>query len=175
MTARTLRLDLGLTLDDISSAAGLSKGHLSRFERGEKSLSPAALARLADALEVPATRLTGHEVPNDWITIIRKDERSLDAVTQNGSVRYRYTGLSKLAQTADTFFIELPPDDQPTQTEPRAGHQGMFVVEGSIDLALAGRTIALQAGDWIEFPAHLPHSLKAHGGPARFLLTIAAL
>lgn len=175
LTARTMRLDLGLTLDQVCARVGVSKGHLSRFERGEKTLSAEAMQRLAAALETSVERLSGADVPDDWITLVRAESRRLADVSQGGSVRYRYAGLSRLAQTAQTFLIELPEGGQPSQTAPQPGHQGLFVLSGRLTLSVSGRTLDLASGDWIEFPAHLPHTLQAAGGPARFLLTIASL
>ncbi len=50
------------TLDQLAEVTGLSKGHLSRFERGEKSLSVAALMRLAQALGTSVSFLLGEDV-----------------------------------------------------------------------------------------------------------------
>lgn len=175
LTARTLRLDRGLTLDQVCDRIGISKGHLSRFERGEKTLSAPVLARLADALGTSAERLAGSDIPDDWITLVRAGEADLAEVADGGGIRYRYRALSRLAQTAETFLIELPQGGQPAQTAPQAGHQGMLVLSGTLTLSLPGRTTRLATGDWIEFPAHLPHSLQAEGGSARFLLVLASL
>ncbi|MBV6658712.1 MAG: helix-turn-helix transcriptional regulator [Devosiaceae bacterium] len=175
LTARTIRLDLGLTLESVCEAVGLSKGHLSRFERGEKTLSAPKIEALAAVLETSVERLRGHDVPDDWITLVRRDERRMSEVQQDGAVRYRYTGLSRLAQSAETYLIELPEGGQPSQTAPQAGHQGVFVISGELELSLGGQKRVLQAGDWIEFPAHLPHTLQSRGGPAQFLLSIASL
>lgn len=49
---RAARRARGLTLDAASAQAGISKGQLSRFERGEAGLSINALYRLAQVLEV---------------------------------------------------------------------------------------------------------------------------
>ncbi|MEM1287774.1 MAG: XRE family transcriptional regulator [Pseudomonadota bacterium] len=175
LTARTVRLDLGLTLEEVCNSVGISKGHLSRFERGEKNLSPSSLEKLAQALETSVDRLNGRDIPDDWIIHVKRADRELEDVSLGGKVQYQYAGLSKLAQTADTYLIELPEDDQPSHTAPQAGHQGMFMLNGTVELVLAERRVLLHEGDWIEFPAHLPHTLQSQGGPARFLLTVAAL
>jgi transcriptional regulator with XRE-family HTH domain len=47
---RAVRLAHGLTLDELASRVGVSAGHLSRVERGEKDPSVALLKRCAAAL-----------------------------------------------------------------------------------------------------------------------------
>ena len=58
---RSLRRRANLTLDRLAEEVELSKSHLSRYERGEKSLSVSSLMRLAKALgtSVAALRAWG--------------------------------------------------------------------------------------------------------------------
>ena len=53
---RASRILLGLTLRDLAASSGLHFSTLSRFERGERALSPRALARVARALTVSPVR-----------------------------------------------------------------------------------------------------------------------
>jgi transcriptional regulator with XRE-family HTH domain len=57
---RSIRLRQGLSLGALSAATGLSKAHLSRLERGERSLDRrSTLQTIADALRTPVEELTG--------------------------------------------------------------------------------------------------------------------
>ena len=79
---------------------GLSKGHLSRFERGEKSLSLAALMRLAQALGTSASVLLGESADRDEIHLVRVDERrTTDVAAEDGG--YRFALLSRSDQDSD--------------------------------------------------------------------------
>lgn len=49
---REVRENKGLTLDDLASKTGLSKGHLSRIERQETEPTISTLCRIALALHV---------------------------------------------------------------------------------------------------------------------------
>src|SRR5690349_9536499 len=55
---RSLRTDLGLSQDDLSERANVSRGWVSRVEKGDiKRPDPAILERLAAALNQPAANL----------------------------------------------------------------------------------------------------------------------
>lgn len=54
---RSRRLELGLTLRDVSARARVSLGYISEVERGQKEPSSELLAALASALEVPLSRV----------------------------------------------------------------------------------------------------------------------
>lgn len=47
---RKIRLEKGFTIDEVSKKAGMSKGHLSRIERGETEPTISSLVRIALAL-----------------------------------------------------------------------------------------------------------------------------
>ena len=58
---RGARESRGLTLDQVSELAGLSKAHLSRLESGERQASIGALVDLATALGVRISTLLGED------------------------------------------------------------------------------------------------------------------
>ncbi|SKB03203.1 Helix-turn-helix domain-containing protein [Aeromicrobium choanae] len=54
---RARRLAEGLTLRDVSQRARISLGYISEVERGQKEASSELLAALAQALEVPLSKV----------------------------------------------------------------------------------------------------------------------
>ena len=60
---RRARLDSDQTLFAMAQVAGFSTGRLSMIERGLIEPSPDEWRRLADALRVPVTELTGRPEP----------------------------------------------------------------------------------------------------------------
>jgi transcriptional regulator with XRE-family HTH domain len=71
---KTLRAGRGWTLEQLAEASGVSRGMISKIERGEASATAALLSRLAAALEVPLSDLLAPaEVP---AAVSRKAERS---------------------------------------------------------------------------------------------------
>lgn len=60
---RSLRKLNGHNLRELAAKAGISLQYLSQIERGPRSMSPGAFARLADALDV---------APSDRACLIRK-------------------------------------------------------------------------------------------------------
>ena len=74
LRARDVRQRRGMTLDEVAEIAELSKGYLSRFERGEKTFSVAALIRLGVALQVSVGTLLGEDIDNDEIHLVRAAE-----------------------------------------------------------------------------------------------------
>ena len=58
---RTIRKDLGRTQADLAKAADVSAAYLNLIEHNRRPIGGALLLRLAEALEVPPSELTGSE------------------------------------------------------------------------------------------------------------------
>lgn len=54
---REVRIEKGYTIDEVARMARMSKGHLSRIERGETEPTISSLVRLSLALKVNIERL----------------------------------------------------------------------------------------------------------------------
>jgi len=54
-----LRLQRGLTQDRLAELAGTERSHISALERAEKGPALATIFKLANALDIPASRLIG--------------------------------------------------------------------------------------------------------------------
>ena len=56
-TLRAVRLQAGLSQEELAHRAGLDRTYVSSCERGKRNLSLEAIVRLAEALDVPASAL----------------------------------------------------------------------------------------------------------------------
>ena len=61
---RNLRTEAGLTQSRLAEFVGVSDEHISRLERGEKTPSLGMIGRIAEALQVPPSRLFQFELPS---------------------------------------------------------------------------------------------------------------
>lgn len=159
--ARSVRRAKGLTLDELAAQSGVSKGHLSRFERGEKSLSVATLMRVADALGTSVGRLLGEVIDGDDIRHVQAAEHKVLTAEQHAG-GYRFAMLSDGQRVGghNTFLIHL---DKTTQKAAEAHHAGtelVYALNGKVRLRIAQRNIELAAGDYVEFPGALHHTLS---------------
>lgn len=162
-----LRQRGGLTLDQLSEQAGVSKGHLSRIERGQKSPSIALLLRLAGVFDMPVSELLGEQAGAADITVTRATDReSLDA------------GLEILHSASGdapySAFLYSPPE---TLADPdlasHAGHETIFVLSGSLEVLIADQPHHLATGDSVSFSAGLAHRMRSVGdSPAQVMIII---
>lgn len=174
LRARDLRRRRGLTLDMVSAAASLSKAHLSRFERGEKSLSIAALLRLTEALDTTMAILLGEDQPQDSVRLVRRVERrQLTAELEDGGlIMQSLNGTLSGRPNYTAFVVRCPEGIEHNAEAFHSGCELIYVIDGTLRISLPGRDLVLERGDFMEFPGHMKHVLRAVAGGAELLLLV---
>lgn len=163
-----------MTLDQLAELAALSKGHLSRFERGEKSMSVAAMMRLAAALGTSMGTLLGERIDEDRIHLVRRGERGIrKAESSDGG--YAFSMLSRTAGETDlnVFVLDVPGKMRRVGEAYHGGEEAIFVLDGTVAVDLAGNSHILQQGDYLQFPGHVRHVLRGVTDTSQVLVVIS--
>ncbi len=161
--AKSLRIQRRLTLDRLAELTSLSKGHLSRFERGQKSLSLAMLMRLAEALQSSVAELLGEPAAAGKSHLSKATERTFRK-TAVADGNYRFAALSRTNDPLiNAFVIEVASGDE-FRSSAEAHHGGeeiFFVLEGALEIELNQRKQRLNKGDYLQFPGLLKHNVRS--------------
>lgn len=157
---RRRRQAAGLTLAQLSAAAGISVSMLSQVERGLLDPSLDTLRNVADALGTVPFRLLEEE--GTVVGIVRRGTgRTL--VDEAGG--YRFELLSPSLDGAFEIGIwELEPG-RSSASLPRShpGEEANLFLQGRARLEIGDDVIELAAGDCITFDATRPHRVTAIG------------
>jgi len=168
---RELRLQRGLTLQELAAQSGLSKAFLSRLESGDRQASISAALTLSKIFRVSLASLFESPVTGGLCTVIRAAE-----VVEKSANGLKYAPLSN----ADRFFnvrpmrVKVPPSRRGSEHYRHEGEEWIYVLHGKLTLSLAGKTYELEEGDAAHFESHLPHRLIARGGREAEILVVAA-
>lgn len=174
IVARTLRLRRGMTLDQLAEATGLSKGHLSRFERGEKSLSIAAMMRVAGALGASVSKLLGEHVDEDVFHLVRRGDRTMrKAAEDDGGYAFAVLSRAEQAGGPNAFVVDIEAHSRRVSDAFHAGEEILFVLAGAIDVELGDRKLSLAEGDYLQFPGHLRHVVHGRGERNQVLIVVS--
>ncbi len=174
---RRIRTVAGYTLDQTAMQADVTKGYLSKIERGQASPSIALISRLSEIYGVGLSEFFMPEGERKPIVVLKAGQHR--AVNRNGTeLGYRYDvgDLSKANPRSELFFLTLP-CLEPGQVPPKYRHSGeeiLLVLKGQIMFDYGGMEMVLQEGDCIQFDAENEHYGYAIGGEeARaFVVTI---
>jgi transcriptional regulator with XRE-family HTH domain len=176
-TLRRLRKSANLTLDAAASRAEVTKGYLSKVERGASVPSIAVVGRLAKIYGVELSDVFLAPGQKGPFSLVRANERSL--MNRNGS-EYGYTyeviASNKANPRSELFILTLPcieGTNLPKLKHP--GEEVLFVLEGKIRFDFAGTVFVLEPGDCIQFEASYPHlGVAIEGKDAKALLVITS-
>jgi transcriptional regulator with XRE-family HTH domain len=157
---RALRMDAGLTLADLASAAGLGKSTLAQLESGKANPSVETLWAIAAALKVPFARLVEEE--RTALRVVRaRDVPAMHSAEAPGWAG-RLLATSHGRGTFDLYTLDL---EQGTTRHADPHHTGvvehLIVVVGHLRAGPETGPVALQAGDLVTFAADVPHRYEA--------------
>ncbi len=156
---RDLRQAQGLTLTALAHRIEVSPSALSQIERGKSEPSLGTLWRLGQALKASLFDFFSHDEPRD-VEVTRRDERTLVEFE-----RFRYEAVTRNARrTIDLFVLRLEPGEGPVRDlVGHAGEEAGLVLEGELEVLVAGTRHRLAAGDGIWFRSTQAHTFSCVG------------
>ena len=157
---RALRVERGLSQEEVAARAGMAASTLSRLESGARRLALDHLAPLAGALRVEVGDLLAPAAGRD--PRIHERPRTVEGMTFHPLSRATPGGLVVVR-------MEIPA--QRTIPDPRShdGHEWLYVLSGRVRLVLGDDDIVLVPGEAAEFSTWTPHWTGAVDGPAQVL------
>lgn len=165
---RALRRAAGLTLKELSAAAGPSAALLSQVERRITEPSLETLRRVARALDVPLFSLFQHDEPAR-VAVVRAGRRVLVRSPRGGIT---YSRLSPGTGRVEMLEGRLEPGGA-SSPEPwtHPSEECLVVTAGRLVVEVGGERHRLATGDSCYFDSRLPHRYVNDGAePATFLL-----
>ncbi|MHB8488848.1 MAG: helix-turn-helix domain-containing protein [Candidatus Dormibacteria bacterium] len=160
---RELRLQRGLSLQQLADRSDVSPAAIHKIERNGMVPTIATLMKLAVALNRPVSYLIDEATPDGPV-----------AFTQAGTGRPVFTSKSGLSLTSITgpygrFYVA----GAAATFEPHAssgeipmehpGEELIYLLEGALEIDVAGETFRLRSGDAIHFRRDRPHRWRNPG------------
>jgi transcriptional regulator with XRE-family HTH domain len=147
------RQELGLTLQALAEASGLSAPFLSQAERNQTVPSLVSLTALASALKVNIGYFM--EVPKDENIVRRADDP--EVIDLDSPVTYYQLSSSLPDQMMDAILMRIPPGHR-FPVDQREGEDFLFMVEGELVSLVGDVQTTLRKGDSMHFRSQSPHS-----------------
>ena len=163
-TLQRLRLARGLTLEDLSRIAGVSKSMLSQIEREEANPTIAITWRLANALGVPIGELLQAET-RDVETIRVLDAHETPTLPGNhAGYVLRILGPMDLAGKYEWYELTLAPGGElASQAHDPGTSEHMTVLHGSMEVEVGASKKKVKMGGTARYPADQNHILRNAG------------
>ena len=166
---RRQRLAQGYTLVGLAELSELSQPFLSQVENGRARPSMESLYRIASALGTTPQAFFGDEATATAPVLARATDAAVPAIDTDGE------SLRRLLLPGDAPFHVVELVGLATEfLEPwrHEGFEALYVLVGPVDVDVDGEVTTLATGDFLSYPAPLPHRYRSPLGPAARVLLI---
>jgi len=165
------RMQLRLTLTQLSKRSGLSVPFLSQVEKGIKGLSVTSLKSIANALEVSM---------NYFLDTHDQDERvrSIDDLhfySINGSkMRFGRLGSTAKDRELEPLYVIIPPKYDSVM-EKHTGEEFFYILKGQLTIQVGKKSYCLSPGNTIHYKSTVRHKWRNEGAEEVHLISVTTM
>lgn len=158
---RAVRTAFGLSQRELAKRAGVTNGMISLIEQNRVSPSVGSLQKVLGAFPMTMAEFFTRDMQAREDVVFRADELP-DVGT--GDIEYRLIAASRHDRKMSILWESYEPEtDTGEDLLTHSGEEGGVVVEGEIELTVAGETWMLGPGDAYYFDSRLPHRFRNTG------------
>jgi transcriptional regulator with XRE-family HTH domain len=169
-----LRQEKNLTQDKLARLCGLSPAYLSRVESNQAALTLSGLARVAAALEIPATALLDEEESFAPLSLHRSHGK-MKLLRSRGSHSHQMLATDKKGKLMEPLLVDVSRKPSTGRQWAHAGEEFDYLLEGTCTFFYGKERFTLHAGDAVYYDASVPHGIvRTSASRARLLVVVSA-
>lgn len=159
---REIRQQAGLSLNELASQSGFSKGYLSKLENGHAQAPIATLMRIAQSLGCTINQLFDgkDEGPSfqgqETAILTKRAHRELNPNSPERGYSFERLALGSNFRLSP-YIIHLDDDEAPAKTYQHGGEEIIYMLSGSCKYRVGDQIHDLAIGDTLIFDAQLEH------------------
>ena len=160
-TLQSLRQAQGLSLDELSRRAGVSKSMLSQIERNQANPTVAVVWRLANALRVELSELLGGAKAAAPAIETVPAHATPALFSPDGLCQLRILGPIDLAGQFEWYELRVEPGGALESAAHEPGsREHLSVLSGQLEVSAAGNAQTLNAGETARYAVDGPHAIR---------------
>lgn len=154
---RRLRTERNLSLADVADEVGISVGFLSALERSQMTASVATLRKLARYFQINILDLFQPSEANPNVV------RAADRKILPGGKGVRMELLAWGNTMMEPHLFRIAPGAGSGESYSHHGEEFLHVIQGELEISLAGQLHRLRTGDSLYFDSSTPHEWRNSG------------
>ncbi|PIM53622.1 DNA-binding protein [Roseateles chitinivorans] len=160
-TLQSLRQAQGLSLDELSRRAGVSKSMLSQIERNQANPTVAVVWRLANALRVELSELLGGERPAAPPIEVVASHATPALSSPDGLCRLRILGPIDLAGNFEWYELTVQPGGALESAAHEPGsREHLSVLAGELEVTAGGSRQLAKTGETARYAVDGAHAIR---------------
>lgn len=163
-TLQRMRLERGLTLEDLSRTAGVSKSMLSQIEREKANPTIAVAWRLANALGVGIAELLSAATPKIELIRILEPHETPTLSGEHAGYALKILGPLELAGRYEWYELVLAPGGALISNSHDPGAtEHLTLLQGQVEVEVEGNKKKLKVGGTARYEADRNHAIRNTG------------
>ena len=163
-TVQRLRKAYNLSLSELSEQSGVAKSIISQIERNETNPTLATIWRLSQALDVSIERVLQTAEDEPFLETSTKGDTPI-LVTDDGRCRLAIIGWIKTVEWLQWYdFHAAPGGVLESEAHQRGSVECLSVLEGELEVEVAGVIETAKAGDTLRYRCDRPHTIRNRWG-----------
>jgi len=167
---RELRLENGLTQEELADRSELSKGFISQLESDKTSPS---IETLQDILEVLGTNLSDFFSKEEEEVFVFTESEFFEKVDHDNRIKISWIVPNAQKYEMEPILLELSPGGIAYEDEPHAGEEFGYVLEGEVILKVGKKKAKLEKGQTFYYISNKAHSLENHSNHKAVILWVS--
>jgi len=167
---KALRLENGLTQQELANRCELTKGFISQIERYFTSPS---ISTLFNILEVLGTNLSEFFNENEEDVYVFTPEDFYEKHDEEKSHTVRWIVPNAQKYEMEPIILELEPGGVSDEDEPHSGEEFGYVLKGEIILKVGKKRYTVKEGNTFYYMTNKTHSLKNHSKQKAVVLWVS--
>ncbi|MFZ5351631.1 MAG: cupin domain-containing protein [Bacillota bacterium] len=153
---KKLRLQNGLTQEELANRCELSKSFISLLERDHTSPS---IASLSDLLNILGSNLQEFFTEEKERNVVFTKNDIFEKIDDEKGLKIEWLVPDAQANIMEPILVELRPKAVLYEDEPHEGEEFGYVISGTISLKIGAKVYKINRGESFYFKADISHSI----------------
>lgn len=168
---KRLRLESGMTQEEIADRCELTKGYISQLERDLTSPSISTLEDILECLGTSLQKFFGEEVIDEQVVFTDSNYFVKEAADNSYAINWIVPNAKK--RQMEPIIVEISPNCTFEEDQPHQGEEFGMVLSGNLYLYLGKERFRLRKGDCFMFKPNKTHVMKNTGKTIAKILWIS--
>ena len=167
---KELRIQYGLTQQELADRSELTKGFISQLERNQNTPSIGTLLDIIQCLGTTPADFFTDEEPEQ--IVFEKDDY-FEKISEDGNKMIEWIIPNAQKNSMEPVRLTLKPGGSSDTHLPHAGEEFGYVLKGTVRVFYGGKTYTVRAGESFYFQAGKKHRLENNGNRDAILIWVS--
>ena len=167
---KELRMQYGLTQQELADRAELTKGFISQLERNQNTPSVTTLLDIVQCLGTTPAEFFADEEPEQ---IVFKESDYFEKIDEETNATVEWVVPNAQKNSMEPVRLTLKPGGTSEILDPHSGEEFGYVIKGTVKVSYGRKSYTVRAGESFYFKANKRHFIENTSGRDAVLIWVS--